>query len=53
MSAAYTVKLNGMIQRASDGAWIPPDLRNADYREYQDWIAAGNTPDQETEQQQP
>lgn len=28
-----------------DGAVIPADERNADYRKYLDWIAAGNTPD--------
>jgi hypothetical protein len=29
----------------SDGAHIPSDERNQDYREYLSWIAEGNTPD--------
>lgn len=33
------------ILRTSDGAWIPIDTDNRDYREYQEWLAAGNTPD--------
>lgn len=45
MSAEYEVKPSGMIFRRRDGAWIPPEPANADYREYQAWLAAGNTPD--------
>lgn len=33
------------IIRTTDGAFIPNEERNADYRAYLDWIAAGNTPD--------
>lgn len=33
-----------LIQRDSDGAFIPFDENNADYRAYQDWLAAGNLP---------
>lgn len=33
------------ILRLSDGASIPPDTGNADYREYLEWVAAGNTPE--------
>jgi hypothetical protein len=29
------------ILRLSDGAMIPADLRNTDYKEYLRWIAAG------------
>lgn len=32
------------ILRISDGANIPPDNRNNDYKEYLEWIAKGNKP---------
>lgn len=31
------------IIRLSDGAFIPLDTSNADYRYYLEWVAAGNT----------
>ena len=31
-----------LIQRASDGAFIPVDDRNADYRDCLAWLAKGN-----------
>lgn len=31
------------IQRISDGAFIPVDERNADYRRYLEWLEEGNT----------
>ena len=53
---AYTYKLLGnhtepskvgqpieCILRKEDGAWIPKDETNRDYREYLAWVAAGNT----------
>jgi len=44
---AETYKLNplGGVQRLSDGAFIPDDERNADWRTYQEWLAQGNTPE--------
>ncbi len=33
------------IKRTADNAFIPFDEENRDYREYQEWLAAGNTPD--------
>lgn len=33
------------VLRVADGAQIPPDERNRDWRDYQDWLAEGNTPD--------
>lgn len=43
--AAYQLLNGGGVLRASDGAAIPPDPRNADWRDYLAWRAAGNTAD--------
>jgi len=40
--ATYQITPTGTIIR-DDGAQIPPDPRNADFRAYQAWVAAGNT----------
>lgn len=32
------------VMRIEDGAFIPPDNANTDWRAYQKWIADGNTP---------
>ena len=40
---SYTLGSNGYVTRTEDGAAIPPDSANADYREYLSWVAAGNT----------
>lgn len=45
MSKQYALRADGYITRTIDGASIPPDQRNADFREYQAWLALGNTPD--------
>jgi len=42
MSFTYsTISNSAMIQR-SDGAFIPPDAGNTDYRMYLAWVAEGN-----------
>jgi hypothetical protein len=40
----YQLKTDGVI-RTTDGAHIPATTRNRDWRDYQDWLALGNTPD--------
>jgi hypothetical protein len=41
----YQLTCGDSIHRSSDNAFIPPDPSNRDYREYLDWLAAGNTPE--------
>jgi hypothetical protein len=36
---------NAAIRRLTDGAFIPPDHANRDYREYLEWLSKGNTPE--------
>jgi hypothetical protein len=44
--AAYKLgPSSDLVQRTSDGAWVPNDLNNIDWRAYQAWLAAGNQPD--------
>ena len=40
----YRLTTNG-VQRLTDGAWIPADPKNRDWREYQKWLSAGNIPE--------
>ena len=40
----YTLNEFGVI-RAIDGASVPEDDRNRDWRAYQEWLSAGNKPD--------
>lgn len=39
--------LQNSVTRLSDGASIPMSEGNRDYREYLEWVAAGNTPEPE------
>jgi hypothetical protein len=41
----YQLTTSTSIKRLSDGAFIPSDPGNRDYREYLDWLDAGNTPE--------
>jgi hypothetical protein len=41
----YQLTTSTSIIRLSDGAFIPNDPGNRDYRDYLDWLAAGNTPE--------
>lgn len=40
----YQLTAHGTIRRLSDGASIPADERNADYRAFLRWKAEGNEP---------
>jgi hypothetical protein len=41
----YQLTTGTSIKRLSDGAFIPNDPRNRDYRDYLDWLEAGNEPE--------
>lgn len=40
----YKLLSQTQVQRIADGATIPFEEGNRDYREYLDWVAEGNTP---------
>jgi len=42
-SESYTLTEHGSVTRGSDHASIPNDDRNRDWREYLEWVDAGNT----------
>lgn len=37
--------LNRTVRRNADGAFIPNDAGNRDWKAFQDWLGQGNTPD--------
>jgi hypothetical protein len=41
----YQLTTSTSIIRLTDGATIPNDPGNRDYREYLEWVEAGNTPE--------
>lgn len=41
----YQLTSSSNTLRTTDGAVIPADMRNADYRAYRLWVEQGNTPD--------
>lgn len=44
--ADYRLTLSpDIVIRTADGAAIPNSMDNADWRVYQEWLGAGNTPD--------
>ncbi len=43
--ADYKLQRGNGVLRRSNGAQIPNDPRNRDWRKYQRWLQAGNTPD--------
>ncbi len=43
--AEYKLTNSDAVTRTEDNASIPFDEDNTDYRNYQVWLAAGNTPD--------
>ena len=49
----YTLYADGPVQRDADGAWLPPDSGNADWQEYQAWLAVPNTPTPASEDSPP
>lgn len=44
MAVAYRLG-QSCVQRIADGAWIPPDPGNTDWKIYQIWLTGGGVPD--------
>lgn len=44
MKKKYKLTNSEMILR-DDGTYIPPSIYNGDYRDYEQWLSQGNTPD--------
>ena len=40
----YQLTQNGVL-RLEDNVWIPNDVRNRDWQDYQEWLKEGNTPE--------
>jgi len=43
--AEYKLTNSNSVWREADGAFIPEDSRNRDYREYREWVSQGRVPD--------
>lgn len=44
----YRLRDGSGVIRIKDGAGVPDDTKNVDWKEYREWLAAGNTPDPAT-----
>jgi len=44
-TSVYQLTTHDSILRLADTALIPPDKGNREYREYLEWVKAGNTPE--------
>lgn len=44
MTTSYKLTNHNSVLR-NDGAWIPCDPANGDYREYTEWLGVGNLPE--------
>jgi hypothetical protein len=45
MSDYQLTQSGNTVMRTADNAYIPIDPMNADYQNYEAWLAEGNTPD--------